>query len=55
MNPFTERKLVEIANGIDVAHDGRIYIECVNAPFLAAASRLGWRSSRACDALAFPV
>ena len=30
------RKLVEIANGVEPARDGRIYIERVNAPFLAA-------------------
>jgi len=30
------RKLVEIANGIEAVQDGRIYIELVNAPFLAA-------------------
>jgi hypothetical protein len=30
------RKLVEIANGVEPAQDGRIYIERVNAPFLAA-------------------
>jgi hypothetical protein len=30
------RKLVEIANGVDAVRDGRIYIERVNAPFLAA-------------------
>jgi hypothetical protein len=29
-------KLVEIANGVEAVHDGRIYIERVNAPFLAA-------------------
>jgi hypothetical protein len=29
------RKLVEIANGIEAVQDGRIYIERVNAPFLA--------------------
>jgi hypothetical protein len=39
--PFAEpdlatRKLVEIANDVDAVHDGRIYIERVNAPFLAA-------------------
>jgi hypothetical protein len=39
--PFAEpdlaaRKLVEIANGIEPVQDGRIYIERVNAPFLAA-------------------
>jgi hypothetical protein len=31
------RKLVEIANGVEAVQDGRIYIERVNAPFLAAA------------------
>jgi hypothetical protein len=30
------RKLAEIANGVEAAMDGRIYIERVNAPFLAA-------------------
>jgi hypothetical protein len=30
------RKLVEIANGVESAQDGRIYIEQANAPFLAA-------------------
>ena len=36
-NPdIAARKLVEIANGIEAAQDGRIYIERVNAPFLAA-------------------
>ena len=39
--PFTDpdvaaRKLIEIANGIEAMQDGRIYIERVNAPFLAA-------------------
>jgi hypothetical protein len=39
--PFTDpdlaaRKLVEIANSVEAAMDGRIYIERVNAPFLAA-------------------
>ena len=29
-------KLVEIANGVEAVQDGRIYIERVNAPFLAA-------------------
>jgi hypothetical protein len=38
--PFTDpdlaaRKLVEIANGVEPAQDGRIYIERVNALFLA--------------------
>ena len=30
------RRLVEIANGVEAVQDGRIYIERVNAPFLAA-------------------
>jgi hypothetical protein len=39
--PFTDpdvaaRKLVEIANGVEAVQDGRIYIERVNEPFLAA-------------------
>jgi len=39
--PFTNpdlaaRKLVEIANGIEAVQDSRIYIERVNASFLAA-------------------
>jgi ribosomal protein L14 len=39
--PFTDPdaaalKLVEIANGVEAVQDGRIYIERVNAPFLAA-------------------
>ena len=38
--PFTDpdaaaRKIVEIANGVEAVQDGRIYIERVNAPFLA--------------------
>jgi hypothetical protein len=28
------RKLVEIANGVEPAQDGRIYIEKINGPFL---------------------
>ena len=28
------RKLVEIANGVEVVQDGRIYIELINGPFL---------------------
>ena len=32
------RKLVEIAKGVEAVQDGRIYIERVNAPFLAAGS-----------------
>jgi hypothetical protein len=39
--PFTDphvaaRKLVEIANDVEAVQDGRVYIERVNAPFLAA-------------------
>jgi hypothetical protein len=30
------RKLTEIANDVEAVQDGRIYIERVNAPFLAA-------------------
>jgi hypothetical protein len=30
------RKLVEIANGVEAAQDGRIFVERVNGPFLAA-------------------
>ena len=30
------RKIIEIANGVEAVEDGRIYIERVNAPFLAA-------------------
>jgi len=30
------RKIVEIANGVEAVQDGRIYIERVNAPFLAS-------------------
>jgi hypothetical protein len=30
------RKLVEIANDVEAVMDGRVYIERVNAPFLAA-------------------
>jgi hypothetical protein len=30
------RKIVEIANGVEAVQDGRIYIELVNVPFLAA-------------------
>jgi hypothetical protein len=30
------RKLVEIANSVEAVQDGRIYIERVNEPFLAA-------------------
>ena len=29
-------RIVEIANGVEAVQDGRIYIELVNAPFLAA-------------------
>jgi len=39
--PFTDpdaaaRKIVEIANDVEAVQDGRIYIERVNEPFLAA-------------------
>ena len=30
------RKLIEIANGVEAVQDGRIFIERVNEPFLAA-------------------
>jgi hypothetical protein len=30
------RKVVEIANGVEAVQEGRIYIERVNEPFLAA-------------------
>ena len=30
------RKIVEIANGVEAVQDGRIFIERVNEPFLAA-------------------
>jgi hypothetical protein len=32
------RKLVEIANSVEAVQDGRIFVECVNDPFLAAGS-----------------
>ena len=32
------RKIIEIANGVEAVQDGRIYIERVNAPFLAVAA-----------------
>jgi hypothetical protein len=36
-NPdLAARKLIEIASGIEAVQDGRIYIERINAPFLAA-------------------
>ena len=40
-HPFADpdpaaRKLIEIANGVAAVQDGRIYIERVNEPFLAA-------------------
>jgi len=36
-NPdLAARKIVEIANDIEAVQNGRIYIERVNAPFLAA-------------------
>jgi hypothetical protein len=58
------RKLVEIANGIEPAQDGRIFIERVNAPFLAAGGRGGFEIAerrkepfwepRACGIIIFP-
>src|SRR5262245_50111369 len=36
LSDIAARKLVEIANGVEAVMDGRIYIERVNAPFLAA-------------------
>jgi len=38
-NHLAARKLVEIANGVEAVQDGRIYVERVNAPFLAAGGR----------------
>jgi hypothetical protein len=40
-HPFTDsdaaaRRLVEIANAVETVQDGRIYIEGMNGPFLAA-------------------
>jgi hypothetical protein len=40
-HPFADpdaaaRKLIEIANGVEAVQEGRIYIERVNEPFLAA-------------------
>jgi hypothetical protein len=45
-NGFTDpdvavRKLVEIANAVETAQDGRIYIELVNRPFLNAGAAPG--------------
>jgi hypothetical protein len=39
--PFTDpdaaaRKIIEIANGVEAVQDGRIFVERVNEPFLAA-------------------
>jgi hypothetical protein len=46
-NPDTAaRKVVEIAKGVEAMMDGRIYIELVNAPFLAAAARISADGSR---------
>jgi hypothetical protein len=38
------RKLIEIASAVEAVQDGRIYIERVNPPFLAAGIEraLGW-------------
>ena len=70
-HPFADpdaaaRKIVEIANGVEAVQDGRIYIELVNAPFLAAggsgndfragiaraiANSAGCDSSKVCEAI----
>ena len=44
LRPFADpdaaaRKLIEIANDVEAVQDGRIYVERVNAPFLAAGGR----------------
>jgi hypothetical protein len=44
------RKLVEIANDVDAVQDGRIYIERVNAPVLAAGAALATTSAPALSA-----
>ena len=44
------RKLVEIANDIEAVQDGRIYIERVNAPVLAAGAALATTSAPALSA-----
>ena len=54
-NPnIAARKLVEIANGVEAVQDGRIYIERVNAPFLAVGGGGDFRAgvARRCAGLA---
>jgi hypothetical protein len=46
------RKLLEIANAIEPAQDGRIYIELVNAAFLKAGSVPRRYRARDCIGLA---
>jgi hypothetical protein len=41
------RRIVEITNGVEAVQDGRIFIERVNAPFLAAGGWRQWRAGRA--------
>ena len=49
------RKILEIANDVEVVQDGRIYIELINAPFLfrehatpaESAPASSWRSNAA--------
>ncbi len=45
-HPFADadaaaQKLVEIADGVEAVQHGRIYIERVNEPFLAAGGNMG--------------
>jgi hypothetical protein len=37
------RKIVEIANGVEVVQDGRVYIELINGPFLFREKRYAGR------------
>jgi hypothetical protein len=51
--PFSDpeaavRKLIEIADAAEAVQDGRIYIERVNGPFLAAGSPAEYRAGRFC-------
>jgi hypothetical protein len=62
-HPFADpdaaaRKIIEIANGVEAAQDGRIFIERVNEPFLAAGGsgeefRAGVERARAMVAMPF--
>jgi hypothetical protein len=41
-NPdLAARKMIEITNSVEAVQDGRIYVERVNEPFLAAAGSSG--------------